>query len=54
MALGELSEIERACTRIVLTNVENGTLGARYSGGHTALRGALSRLGLRKAEGVAL
>jgi uncharacterized protein involved in exopolysaccharide biosynthesis/Mrp family chromosome partitioning ATPase len=53
MALGELSDIERARTRIVLTNVENGTLGSRYSEGYTASRGALSRLGLRKAEGVA-
>jgi Mrp family chromosome partitioning ATPase len=54
MALGDLSEIERARTRIVLTNVENGTLDARYSGGHAVLRGALRWLGLRKAEGVAL
>jgi succinoglycan biosynthesis transport protein ExoP len=53
MALGDLSEIERARTRIVLTNVENGTLDARYSGGHAVLRGALRWLGVRKAEGVA-
>jgi polysaccharide biosynthesis transport protein len=54
MALGELTEIERARTRIVLTNVENGTLDARYSGGYSAVGGALSRLGFRKAEGIAL
>jgi succinoglycan biosynthesis transport protein ExoP len=54
MALGELTEIERARTRIVLTNVENGTLDARYSGGYSTVGGALSRLGFRKAEGIAL
>ncbi len=54
MALGELSEIERARTRIVLTKVENGALDSRYSGGYSAVGGALSRLGFRKAEGIAL